>query len=232
MAGSAAARLSRSWFCCSAAVPVKEAIHRPSPPAAATTIRPSTSPWTKRISDVDGDQVTFTWSAVRGTVTSSGPTATSATFTAAQQWGVVTVTVTASDGKGGSAQATAQSYIRNPSPPSLAVSAGAPTFPQCTGFVVQVTPAEAISVTNLFVHALDVPAGCDYSRDFSASPVSIPSGQTGALRGQGVDCIWDQCAGDPVSRYAVTIQGRRPEPDGGTFAFTCPRFDPSDGSCN
>ena len=182
--------------------------------------------------DVDGDQITFTWAAVRGTVSSSGPTATSAIFTAGQQWGAVTVTVTASDGKGGSAQATAQSYIRNPSPPSLQLSAVAGSFAQCEGFCIQVTPTEAILVTRLFVRPDAASGSCTYNRDYSASPISIGSGQAVALRGQGVDCIWYECLDQPSLRYAVTVYGRRPEPDGGTFSFSCPRFDPSDGSCN
>lgn len=182
--------------------------------------------------DNDGDQVTFTWSAVRGTVTSSGPTATSVIFTAGQEWGVVTVTVTASDGRGGTAQATAQSYIRNPNPPSLQLAAVAGSFAQCEGFCIQVTPNEAILVTKLLVQPLDVGGACDYSRDYSSSPVSIAVAQSEALRGQGVDCIWYECSNQPVSRYAVTVYGRRPEPDGGSFTVTCARFDPSDGSCN
>ena len=54
--------------------------------------------------DPDGDTITYTWKANRGTVEPSGPSAASAaTYTAPSELGDDKVTVTVSDGKGGTA---------------------------------------------------------------------------------------------------------------------------------
>ena len=102
-------------------------------------------------SDPDGNQVTFTWSAVLGTVSTSGPTATSASFTAGNHWGQASVTLTASDAKGGTTQATALTYIRNPNPPDFALAPVASTVSGCTGFALQFTPGEDVPVSALYI---------------------------------------------------------------------------------
>jgi len=184
-------------------------------------------------SDVDGDQLAYSYAGVKGTVSNSGTTATTASFTAGQQWGDASVTVTVTDGKGGSTQATASMYVRNPTVPHLSLSAVASLNPSCDGFAVAVGAPEAVLVTSVHIVAPIISSGdCTYSRDFSSSPVSVPSGGMVPLRGQGIDCIWNACTGEAVSQYVITVQGKRPEPDGGTFSFSCPSFDPSDGSCN
>jgi len=189
-----------------------------------------TATLTVSASDPDGDQVTFTWSAVLGTVLSSGPTATSASFTAGNHWGQASVTVTASDGKGGTAQATALTYIRNPSPPGFALTPVASTVSGCTGFALQFTPGEDVLVSALYIWPRDVSSGCNQSRSYSP-PRSVSGGQPYVVRDPG--CLWPECLGVSILRYEVVISGRRPEPDGGSFTFDCPDLWPSSpGSCN
>jgi hypothetical protein len=184
-------------------------------------------------SDADDDQLLYSYAGVKGTVSSSGPTATTAIFTAGQEWGQASVTVTVSDGQGGSTPATASMYVRNPAVPHLSLSAVSSLNANCDGFALAVSCPEAVLVTGAYIVAPIVSSGdCTYSRDFSSSPVSVPPGSTVPLRGQGIDCIWNACTGEAVSRYVITVEGKRPEPDGGSFSFSCPSFDPSDGSCN
>ncbi len=178
-------------------------------------------------SDQDGDQLTFSWSATRGTVTSSGTTATTATFTAGSQWGQATATVTASDGHGGSAQATAQTYIRNPSAPAFTLRPVASSLPSCTGFALEITSPEAVVLTNMFVWPNGPNSGCGAYNENFMPPLALQAGQTYVFR-TGRDCIWpDDCNGARVDYYEIVINGSRQEPDGGTFYFDCKRWRPS-----
>jgi hypothetical protein len=70
-------------------------------------------------SDSDGDQLSYAYSAVGGTVDASSSTATSATFSGTSH-GMATITVTASDGHGGHTSATAAVYLLRLGTPSLA----------------------------------------------------------------------------------------------------------------
>jgi hypothetical protein len=193
-------------------------------------------------SDPDGDQVTFGWSGVRGAITSSGPTSTSATFQAGSEWGAATATVTASDGKGGQAHATAQAYVRNPTVPRFAL------FPVGTatcgygranpeGFVLRITPEEAVVLKNIAIR----PRNCGYSpcgriRSYASAPISIGAGQEfvwsdGGCQTMGC-CVSQDCGS--CNYWTVEIQGHRPEPDGGTFTYSCASWNPSypNDGCN
>lgn len=172
-------------------------------------------------SDPDGDQVTSAWSAVKGIVTSSGPTATVASFTAGNQWGQASATATVSDGRGGSVQATVQTYIRNPLPPVFTLRPVASLQPTCDGFALEVTPSEAVIITQLLVWP-DGPAGsCKLSRDISP-PLSLAAGQTYVFRDPV--CIRLDCGSNTISYYEIILVGTRPEPDGGSFVYDCPTW--------
>ncbi len=181
--------------------------------------------------DADGDQVTLAWRAGRGTVQSSGPTATTATYTAPSAFGSDSVVATASDGHGGSGQATAHTYVRNPSPPVFtfggtgSASCGVGTAVP-TGFNLTLTPAEDVLITSIRVQSRDCPV-CSYShiRDYSP-PLSIRAGTTYVWTDFCIDtqcCAFNGC-GSPCAFWAITIIGSRPAPDGGSFYYQCPSW--------
>ena len=95
--------------------------------------------------DQDGDQLTFAYSGLGGTVTVSGSTATSGTFTAGTARGNASVRVVASDGHGGSANATAGLYVYNPNPPNLGLQVFGSSG--CAWFTFTVQESLLISVT-------------------------------------------------------------------------------------
>jgi hypothetical protein len=175
-------------------------------------------------SDLDGDQVTLTWSAVLGTVSTSGPTSKTATFTAGNQWGQASVTVTASDGKGGTAQATALTYIRNPTPPQVCF---APPSGGCSAAAYPLTlvaQLEAILVTRVAYQSFDN-SNCGALKDYSppltmAQDVPHEFGEVGCASCPG------QTSGVGYTWY-VSISCRRPEPDGGGFLLSGLQWNPT-----
>lgn len=167
-------------------------------------------------SDADGDQVTFTWSGVLGTVSTSGPTSTAATFTAGNQWGQASVTVTASDGKGGSAQATALTYIRNPNPPSVTLATTASTCASGS-FAVQGTFVEAVLLTNFSIDPCGI-ATQNYNPPISVAASAPHVFDKGFNPGDPI-CVLEQCNGTTTQSFDVWIWGKRPEPDGGSWAY-------------
>jgi len=173
-------------------------------------------------SDLDGDQVTFTWSAVLGTVSTSGPTSTTAAFTAGNQWGQASVTVTASDGKGGSAQATALTYIRNPNPPSVTLAAPASSCASGS-FAVQATFGE-----NVLIRIFDV-APCGSTHNYNPV-ISVAANAPYVFEkdfNPGVPvCVFQACNGTTYQYFYVTIWGRRPEPDGGDWYYESGQWKP------
>lgn len=174
-------------------------------------------------SDPDGDQLTFSYAATGGTVTSSGPTATTATFTAANQWGPATVTVTASDGKGGSVQATATMYVRNPNPPAFTFRAVSSSYcgygqtrPEC--YQVEATSPEAVSVREFDFTGGPAGAACGVEWQYTPAQ-ALGANQPHMFESpQGPN----SCAGCTTcdTYFDVTIYGDRPEPDGGSFYYT------------
>ncbi|NOT34001.1 MAG: hypothetical protein HOP12_07515 [Candidatus Eisenbacteria bacterium] len=168
--------------------------------------------------DPDGDQLTLSWRAKYGTVNSSGPTATTATYVATSGWGRDTIFVTVSDGHGGSAEGTAGVYIRNLNTPTIALFPVAPTNPNCPGFALQVTPTEDLLVTAFHIWPGGASSGCGYDPNY-APPLLLRAGVPYVFR--DVSCIYPECSGDPVGYYTIVINGRRPDPDGGTYAFSC-----------
>jgi len=179
-------------------------------------------------SDVDGDQVTFTWSGVLGTVSTSGPTSTAATFTAGNQWGQASVTVTASDGKGGSAQATALTYVRNPTPPWVCLSS--PTGLGCSDAaypLVLVSKQVNILVTKVAYQNFPT-TGCLFLKDYSP-PVALAVDVPHEFR----DAPCAECLGeyrDVGQTWYVTMWCMRPEPDGGTFILRDVQWNPTSTS--
>lgn len=186
--------------------------------------------------DPDGDQLTFSWSATLGTVSSSGPTASTATFTAGSQWGQAQVTVTVSDGKGGSAQATALTYVRNPNPPAfsffpdvIANSCGYGT-PNPEGFVLRLTPAEAVLISTIVVGPRDTYCfgGCQKTRNYT-NAIGLSAGQQYLwIDGSCLlpDCCYNNGCGSNCPFWQIRIVGRRPEPDGGSFEYRCNSWSP------
>jgi len=175
-------------------------------------------------SDGDGDQVTFAWSSVLGTVSTSGPTSTNATFTAGNQWGQARVTVTASDGNGGTAQATALTYIRNPTPPQVCF---APPSGGCSAAAYPLTlvaQLEPILVTRVAYQSFDN-SNCGALKDYSpsltmAQDVPHEFGEVGCASCPG------QTSGVGYTWY-VSISCRRPEPDGGGFVLSGLQWNPT-----
>jgi hypothetical protein len=160
-------------------------------------------------SDLDGDQLAFAYTGAGGTVSSSGTTATTASFTAGTAWGPASVTVTVTDGKGGSAQATALMYIQNPTPPRICCSQGAGCG---SSYYVLVTPDESIIVTQAIAE--------DYTNNACLTNVSypIPGLAIGASQGhQFTDLGCLACQGNVHDDWIIHVIGRRPEPDGGSF---------------
>lgn len=169
--------------------------------------------------DPDGDAVTLSYAATGGTTSSSGPTATTATFTAGSQWGPAVVTVTASDGKGGTAQATAAMYIRNPNPPAFVIEGTGSTSCGGANFLVQATSPEAVLVTNFSCFPRDAGSTCSGASWHYSTPVSLPANQGYTFNYPGGN---GPCAGntDCTRYWQVGIVGQRPEPDGGTFTWS------------
>jgi Big-like domain-containing protein len=175
-------------------------------------------------SDPDGDQLTFSWSATLGTVTSSGPTATAATFTAGTQWGQASVTVTAADGRGGAAQATALTYIRNPTPPAITIRAAGSAHcgygtsrPEC--FQLRMATPEAMILTTFWISP-STTSGCSYIWSYENVPIAANGTYLFEQPGNDNVCAaCNPCGGNPVDRWDLRIRGRRPEPDGGSFAW-------------
>jgi hypothetical protein len=182
-------------------------------------------------SDPDGGQVTFAYAAVGGTVSASGPTATSAVFSAGSQWGPCSVTVTASDGKGGSAHATASMYIRNPNPPAFVVEpVGTSTCgygtPVPDGFAVRITSPESVVITDIAFGSRDC-GTCGVDRNYVAHPIALGAAQQYVWLDGG--CWTHACCTNQgctnCNYWSVIIAGTRPEPDGGSFYYTCPSWD-------
>jgi hypothetical protein len=159
-------------------------------------------------SDPDGDQLTFSYTATGGSVSASGPTATTAAFTAGSQWGPASVTVTVSDGRGGSAQATAAMYVQNPSPPILCFGLGSSSAKDLT-----VTPAEAIVVTSVAAQNL-YDGNCFASQNFLPAGTAVGAHET---REFGVSLVCSSSPNASISDWAVDVSGWRAEPDGGAF---------------
>jgi hypothetical protein len=163
-------------------------------------------------SDPDGDQLTFAFAGAGGTVSASGPTATTASFTAGTQWGPASVTVTVTDGRGGSSQATATMYVRNPAPPRLCLNRGTPCT---TSYNMTLTPDEAIVVTEIAAKNL-YDSGCFPIVNYASPGLAIAASQTHEFTDVGcLECT--SSANAAISDWAVDIFGRRAEPDGGTF---------------
>jgi len=163
-------------------------------------------------SDPDGDQLTFAYAGAGGTVSSSGPTATTANFTAGTQWGPASVTVTVTDGKGGSVQGTATMYVRNPAPPRLCLNRGTPCT---TSYNLTLTPDEAIVVTEIAAKNL-YDNGCFPIVTYTSPGLAIAASQTHEFTDVG--CL--ECTSSPnatISDWAVDVFGHRAEPDGGAF---------------
>ncbi len=194
-----------------------------------TVLNPSeTATLTATAADADGDQVTLAWRAGRGTVQSSGPTATTATYTAPGTFGPDSVIATASDGRGGSAQATAHTYVRNPNPPVFTFGGtGSPTCGPDTnpsGFLLTITPAEDVLVTDITVSPRN--CGCAVTKHY-ATPLTLRAGVV-FVWNDG-DCLTNTCClyqGCPScgTFWSITISGQRPAPDGGSFYYQCPSW--------
>ena len=183
-------------------------------------------------SDPDGDQLSFAYAAAGGTVSSSGPTATTAAFTAGNQWGPASVTVTVSDGKGGTAQAIASMYVRNPNPPAITLAAvGSATCgygtanPDC--FEIQMTPAEAVLINDFYISGHDDVHNPSYCGNlavggwhYSAVPVGAAQRYVFAATSGAACAACQSCDGISELLWDVVIKGQRPEPDGGSFTWT------------
>jgi hypothetical protein len=163
-------------------------------------------------SDADGDQLSFSYAASGGTVQASGPSATTASFTAGTAFGPASVTVTVTDGKGGSTQTTANLYVQNPSPPALCFDRGDPC---ATSYSMTVTPAEAIVVTEVAAQNR-YDGNCFPIVQYGASPVVIGAHQSHQFSDLG--CLeWTSSSNASISDWTIDVYGRRAEPDGGTF---------------
>jgi len=181
-------------------------------------------------SDADGDQLTLAWKAGRGTVQSSGPTATTATYTAPNSWGADSATVTVSDGKGGTAAATADTYVRNPNPPAFTLAAvGSASCgygtPIPDGFVLSITSGEDVLVTDIIVHpSFCTSSSCTESRHY-ATPLVLRAGV--AYDWTDV-CLTTTCCTTyscgTCGHWDVIILGARPSPDGGGYSYECPSW--------
>ena len=160
-------------------------------------------------SDPDGDQLTYAYTATGGTISASGPTATTATFTAGAQPGPASVTAAASDGHGGAANGTASMYIRDPAP---AVTFGGSGSLNCDRLRIRATGACTLTSITVWVgnnsytgEVLDV-----------TPPITMASGDVVIVGTAGGGC-WN------MTSYQVmwaTVWGTRAEPDGGQFQAT------------
>lgn len=189
--------------------------HNPTANANTSTTHLSyggTATITVTATDADGDQLTIGYTATGGTVSASGPTATTAIFTAGSQWGPASVTVTVSDGKGGSVQATTTMYIRNPTPPSLCFNHGTPCG---TGYNLTLTVAEAIVVTEIAAQNR-YDGDCFPIVNYPGTGLSIAANVAHEFGDLG--CL--SCTSSPnaeIASWTVDVFGRRAEPDGGGF---------------
>jgi hypothetical protein len=194
---------------------------------------------TATTTDVDGNQVTLAWTAGRGSVAASGPTATKATYTAPTSWGPDSIVATASDGQGGTGRAAAQTYVRNPDPPAFTL--GAVSSATCgagssnpSGFVLTISPAEDVLITNISIRPRQCLNTCDHISNYSPM-LSVAGGTTyvwhlGLCQTQ--DCCQNSGCGN-CGFWTVTITGQRPAPDGGSFVYECHSWSgPGDPSCN
>lgn len=166
--------------------------------------------------DVDGDQLTFAYTASGGTVTASGPTATTATFTAGSQSGPVSVTVTASDGRGGSAQAIVSMYIRDPLSPRLCLVNGQ----DCGsgGTTLAFIPSEDVYITRITgYNAYNTGWGCSFDVSFPSPGLLVSQNHAQSFAG-----ACGSCPGQNNSLWWAAVYLHRPEPDGGEFVV---RFD-------
>ena len=178
--------------------------------------------------DVDGDQLAYNYTAAAGTISSSGPTATSATFTAGSQWGAASVTVTVSDGKGGQAQATASMYVRRPDLPHICIRPG-------TGcgnvYKVALYPGEALIVTDMALNPYGA-GQCSLFKHYGTAGLSLAAWTEHSF--DDIPC--PTCPADPTnSTWYVTVTGHRPEPDGGDFVVTLGPWNPANATstpCN
>jgi len=88
------------------------------PPTVTATCNPcivepgGTLTVTAKAQDPDGDKLTYLWSGPSGTF--KNPSGTETPWTAGQQEGPVTLTITVDDGRGGKAQATVNVEVRRP----------------------------------------------------------------------------------------------------------------------
>lgn len=78
---------------------------------------------------------------------------------------------------------------------------------------------------------------CDVtSRNYSSNPIVLGAGQ--AYSWTDAYCFSPTCCENSgfgnCGFWTITIQGRRPEPDGGTFTFECHNWNPADpaSSCD
>src|SRR5262249_54353219 len=152
-------------------------------------------------------------------------------------WGADSATAIASDGKGGTASATARVYVRNPNPPTITLGSSGSTncgfgTPNPTGFNVTITPAEDILITDISVQARDC-VGCGFQNPRTYNPpIAVRAGTMFVWTDW---CITDQCCNAhgcaSCSFWSVEISGRRPAPDGGDFTFTCPSWFPNHAGC-
>lgn len=164
----------------------------------------SNATFTTTASDPDGDQLSFAYTPQNGTVSVSGSTATSGTLVATTR-GNVSLTVTASDGHGGSANATASFYCYSPDQPVISISriSGA-----CSMFTL--TVPETLEVTHLWTERVRNGVSHLIDNDFVLG--AIPAHQSAFITPD--DCEF--LAGDS---WIVSLTFERPH-DGVEFYFS------------
>jgi hypothetical protein len=154
-------------------------------------------------SDADGDQLSFGYAAVGGTVTASGSTATTAIFTATSI-GNASVTVTVSDGHGGQSTATAAIYLLRNYVPVI-------TETNLQQFCVfKFTVAETLVVSE--AHFADEP-GDRYAIDVPLPTIVRPGVQYEFW--PDFAATTHSCAGVSIRYIFFTVQ--RPAPDGRVY---------------
>lgn len=164
----------------------------------------SSASFTTTASDQDGDQLTFSYVGQNGSVTVSGNTATSGTFTGAAR-GNASVIVTASDGHGGTAQATASFY-------NFSTAAPSPTIAQsgsgCSTFTI--SSAESLQVLVVVTERISGRQDLVVPNDFTPGLLAA---------GQSVSITPDDCGHSSGDIWIVSYDVQRPH-DGVTFSFT------------
>ena len=175
---------------------------------------------TATAADADGDQLEYAYTGVGGTVSTSGPTATTATFTAGNQWGPASVTVSVSDGRGGSTHATTAMYIQNPTPPVVDPSiVGCPNrCSTCAGEGLRIVPNERILVTQLVTWEPSAGHATGVDWHYSNVVVDATAGFTFPVPPSSPSY---ECALDPSEGHywTVLVYCQRPEPDGRSFVL-------------